>query len=134
MGMVSSIYLKMPYKKWIGDIDSELAADIMDDIFDGGNFGHKKYTERVQDSIMISKTGENHSAPVNVFLSLCKKIYIWKPFYEKHKYLLPIGFITYAVRILWQIIFNKKKVDLAGVAVNGRKRDILYKKFELFKK
>lgn len=134
MGMVSSIYLKMPYKKWIGDIDSELAADIMDDIFDGGNFGHKKYTERVQDSIMISKTGENHSAPVNVLLSLCKKIYIWKPFYEKHKYLLPIGFITYAVRILWQIIFNKKKVDLAGVAVNGRKRDILYKKFELFKK
>ena len=134
MSQTANVYLKMPYKKWMGNIDRELASDIIGDIFDGGNFGRKKRNERLQNVVMISDMGKNHSAPVTVILSLCKKIYIWKPFYESHKYLLPIGFLAYAARILRQIILKKKKIDLVEVVAKGTKRENLYKQFHFFDK
>lgn len=55
--LLSVKYLGMPEKPWAGEADAEVLAGLMDDIFTGGNFGHKD-EDRPQQIKYISNRGE----------------------------------------------------------------------------
>ena len=125
-----NIYLKIPEQKWFSEIDTQIADNLLSDIILSGNFG-KKDIKRYQEILFLSKTIKDENKLVFYAKGLINKIYSWKPFYKRHKFLLPFGIIAYVLRTLFLIIFRKKKYSFSDTHKSGKLRNDLYSK--LFK-
>lgn len=125
MSKVASIYLKMPEKEWFAEVELEFAQELLLDIFSGGNFGLKDVM-RVRESLFISATHKSKlGAYVSAYVRLVKS---WRPFYKKHKWLLPVGVVAYTFRTTFLILVGKKRINLLKARKNSVVRDKLYKK------
>lgn len=127
----ASIYLKMPSKEWFASADEALAEALLNDIFDGGNFGRKNKARGSQ-RVFINNKYEGRSVLVRFFSGVTKKIYSWCPFYQKYKLLLPIGYIVYAIRILFQTVFKGKKFNMFEIYKKGNEQYNTYSKLRFF--
>lgn len=131
LSKTSSVFLKINEKSWFSEISEELATQLLDDMIIGGNFG-KKDNERYQEVAYLTQTEKDKNILVKYFKSYVKKVGLWKPFYKKHKWLLPFGMVAYLFRTSFLLIVGKKKMDFSKMHENTTKRNDLYSEiFEL---
>ena len=125
-------YIGLDYKKWMGERE-ETAERLLEDIIAGGNFG-KKDVERLMSAKYIPDVEENKKRKTSFGQYFVYGIKMTKhmwPFFDKHKWLLPVGFVGYCIRTAYRLITKKSTLyDLS----DGNKRYDLYSELKLFKK
>ncbi len=127
-----SFYVGLDQEEWMGN-DEELAKILLEDITSGGNFGRKD-NERMNSARYLPKVqnGKKRKTQLGQYVSYGIGITpeIW-PFFKKHKWLMPVGFVCYCVRTAYRLITKKSKVyDLSE---NNKRYDV-YSKLKLFEK
>ncbi len=132
ISMSCAIYLKMPKKQWFENTDIELSENLIYDIIQSGNFGRKEAKERYQQKMFNNQKYKDKNAVSRFILTVRDNIFIWSPFYENHKWLLPIGFISYCFRILIQILFKNKRIKIFKIYSDGKKQYDTYSKLDFF--
>lgn len=130
-------YIGLPHREWIGDVSKELTADIICDIFAGGNFGNKD-TSRVQEGSMISNRGKD-GVKGSKFFQLVKvknkEAARSFPIFKKVCIFYPFGFAFLGIRYFFNVITGKRdSVDIKKISDNAEKRKNIYAQFELFEK
>lgn len=130
-------YLGAPAKEFAGDIEVDLADAIIEDVFDGGNFGRKQEGREQQIKFISNRsdnTVDNKSVLTQLFVTLNYKAKKRYKFADKHTALLPIGWLG--------IIFDYIKLSLTGKRKNNdikrhlkiaQQRKNIYSKIDLFK-
>ena len=127
----ASIYLKLPQKEWFADADETLAKNLSKEIFTSGNFGRKSETsEQEQVFYNHSETGKGKLA--RLFGGINRKIYGWCNFYQKYKIFLPVGYVAYSFRILFQMIFKSKKLNFFKIYKKGNELYDTYSNLKFF--
>lgn len=137
LAQVSIRYLGAPHRKWVGQSDPVLLEEIVEDIFDSGNFGYKD-RERINQARLMTDTetrSVGKTGPVRNFLkALARKARMEWPICRKVVFLLPFGMIYVAVRYLYRIARGRRPAIHLKAAVSGaQKRKALYQQFELYK-
>ncbi len=128
----TSKYIGLTQKEWMGN-DEELAKKLLEDIISCGNFGRKDMN-RVASQKYVPVVGNEKKKKSQLGqyfdYGLKTTCVIW-PFYKKHKWLLPIGFIGYCVRTGYRLITKKSK--MYNLKDNNKVYD-LYSQLKLFEK
>lgn len=127
----AEIYLKLPPKSWFSDEDEKLATNLAKEIFTSGNFGRKNETTG-QEQVFIDHRIAGKSKLSRFFGGATRKVYGWAPFYQKYKFLLPVGYIAYCVRISYQMLFKRKKLDLVRIVKKSNAQHDTYSKLKFF--
>ena len=120
---------------WTGD-NSELVVQMLDDIFDGGNFGCKD-EQRINQSLLIfdkEKHTVSGGSMIKQFLFSLKEIICKRaPYVRRYPVLFPFGLIHIAIRYVVRVITGKRKGIDVSVAISGAsKRREIYREFRLF--
>ena len=123
LSKAASIYLKMPEKAWFSEVGEDISEQLIVDILLGGNFGRKDI-KRYQEVFFLNKKGNNKLKSYAIGLIL--KVYSWKAFYKHHKYLLPIGLISYCFRTVFLVLFKGKKINYVQTRKSGSIRNNVY--------
>ena len=102
-----------------------------------GNFG-KKDLNRYRETKYISNRGERTVDDKNIVIqvlgTLSKKTYADYPFIEKHRALLPIGWIAEGGKYVGYLISGERKSEgTTAMLKEAAKRKDIYHKMELFK-
>lgn len=129
----AAIYLKLPEKAWFSGTDENLAKSLSKEIFTSGNFGQKNETSK-QEQVFIDHRANDKGKIGRLFGGITRKVYGWSKFYEKHKIFLPIGYVAYGLRILFQVIFGGKKVNFIKIYKKGNEQHNTYSKLKFFEK
>lgn len=138
MTAVSEKYLGIEHKQWTGnsEIDDNLLEGVIQDILNGGNFG-KKDMNRYRETKYISNRGErtvdNKSVFMQVFNTLNKKVYKNHSFINKHKVLLPAGWIAEGGKYFGLLVTGKRKSkNTSAMLKEAAKRKDIYSQMDLF--
>ena len=127
----SSLYLKMPEKDWFASVDKNLAGALLDDIFDGGNFGGKNSLRSTQ-QMLIDRDHHGRNVVVRILNGITGRVYTHFPFYKKYKFLLPIGYLAYFGKVLFKIVFCKQRYDLIKAYKKGNEQFNTYTRLNFF--
>ena len=133
LGLAASEYIGMPYKSWMGD-DRDTAAELMDDILSGGNFGRKN-KQRTYESLLISDRGKNgmktnRFVQIIISLNVITRSY-WK-IVDKLPILYPVGWVYFSARYLIRLLLGKRKLNIADTIKESERRKSFYAKLNLF--
>lgn len=135
LSYLSHLYLKIPYKEFMGKFQSKLCEDLMCDIISGGNFGRKD-KKRAEQGVAISNRGKNgvNKSSIIQFISNCNNASISQfPILKKVKILRPFGWLMLVIRRTFRVIFGKRKMpQINDILTEANKRKELYKNFHLF--
>lgn len=135
MACVSHQYLGLPYRAWMGDVDEKLCADVMQDIYDGGNFGRKD-EKRADQAILISnrgKEGVKNSSFIQLCFALNKAAKTGFPGLYKMKILRPLAWIIVCIRFGVNLLTGKRrKINVNHLIFEAEKRKAIYRQFRLF--
>ena len=138
MTAVSEKYLGIEHKQWTGasEINDKLLDGVIEDILNGGNFG-KKDMNRYRETKYISNRGErtvnNKSVFSQVFNTLNKKVYTNYRFINKHKILLPAGWIVEGSKYIGLLVTGKRKSkNTSAMLKEAAKRKDIYSQMDLF--
>lgn len=126
----------LPPREWIGNIDSGLTADLIQDIFEGGNFG-KKDTSRVQEGAMISNRGKDgvKGSKLLQLIRVKNEDAARNHSAFRNRALKPFGFAFLGIRYCFRVITGKRSaVDIKSLSDNAEKRKRIYSQFELFER
>ena len=124
-------------KAWAGQSDDILLDDIITDILNGGNFGFKdttRYSHIKYIGDRNNKTVSRKNPIFQLFDSLNAKTKSECNFVEKHKILLPIGWVATLCKYIGLVISGKRKYDNFVTINNAVKRKNIYREFNLFEK
>ncbi len=137
LSLTANEYIGLPYKEWMGSVDSDVTNGLICDIFSGGNFGRKD-NERSQQGDMISNRGKDGVAKSGLWqLIKNKNKQAAKSFsaFKKVKLLYPFGFVFMGIRYAFMVIFGKRKaVNIKNATESAQNRRKLYDQFKLFEK
>lgn len=131
MALTGCRYLGLPHKSWMGESDSKTEAALINEMLDSGTFGGND-AQRAQEDMFLRREGESRSAVGTFFAACRRKVCIWKPFYETHRLLLPIGFTAYCFRILWLLLCGKMSLQLRTAYRKGSNRTDTLESLRLF--
>ena len=129
-------YLGSPARKWLGPSDSKLLADIIDDIFDSGNFGYKN-NGRIYQARLMTDTGNRSVSNVgpiaNLFRVLKHRTCLEFPICKKVWLLLPfaMGFVSLKY-VIWIAQGKRPAIHLKDAFTGAQKRKAIYQQFELY--
>jgi hypothetical protein len=132
-------YLSCEEKIWaMEDINDELLETMMEDIFEGGNFGIKD-EQRINQAKLITNKGkgnvDNTSLIKQLINTMNEKARIGMPITKKIPLLLPIGWFYVGIRHLIRILSGKRpKIKVNEMIEGATKRKEIYKQFHLFEK
>lgn len=128
-------YLGCDKKEWVGQADDALLEDIIVDVLNGGNFGYKD-TDRYAQIKYISNRETNKpskkGAIIQAFSSINAKAKTKYTFAQKHKILLPIGWIAVVFDYFVLVLTRKRKLDNINTVKGANHRQNIYKEFKLF--
>lgn len=127
----AEIYLKLPPKPWFSDEDASLANSLAKEIFTSGNFGVKNETN-AQEQVFYKHSEQGKGKLSRIFGGITRKVYSWAPFYKRNKFLLPIGYVAYCLRIAFQMIFENKKLNFFKIVKKGNEQYETYSKLKFF--
>ena len=136
--LVSEKYLGIDRNAWAQnpDIDGEQLENLMSDILNGGNFGKKdlnRYREIKYISNQDSKTVDSKNIYSQLMTTLNQKVCSDYPTINKHKILLPIGWIAESGKYLGLLLTGKRKSKNTSAMLNEAvKRKEIYSQMELF--
>ena len=138
MTQFCTAYLGCPEQVWAGQPEEALLNDLKNDVFEGGNFGHKDSSRSDEAKFITSrkKGGVNDDSDTKQAVLSANEIVRkhWK-FADKFPVVYPVGWAffggRYAVRAL---LGKRKKIDLGELAEGAEKRKEIYRGLELFEK
>lgn len=126
----ASIYIKLPEKEWFSNADKELAAALICDILDGGNFGRKSTTRNMQK--IVSANGDK-SKMVRLLQGLNSWIYTKYPICSKYKILLPMFYVLHSFKIFFKVVFKRSEYKFSEVFKKGEEQYNMYEKFGFYR-
>lgn len=132
-------HLGAPKKEWAQNMrfDESITDELILDILSGGNFG-KKDINRYREIKYIQNRGErtvdNKNLFAQLFSTLNKKVYSEHRFINRHRFLLPAGWVAEGAKYTGLLITGKRKNrGTADMLKEASKRKEIYSSFELFK-
>lgn len=131
-------YLGCPEQSWSGSVDGKLLEDLKDDIFAGGNFGHKDLKRADEAKFITSRKqgGVNSGSYLKQTLLSANEIVRkhWSVA-GKMPVIYPIGWMFFGIRYLFRAAAGKRdKVKVKALIEGAEKRIELYKGLKLFEK
>ncbi len=132
------MYLGCSEKKWAGKLEADLLEALKDDIFAGGNFGHKDLKRSDEAKFITSrkKGGVNDDSNLKQVILSANEIVRrhWKVA-EKIPLIYPFGWIFFGGRYALRVILGKReKKNIDEIIVGAEKRKKIYKKLNLYQK
>ena len=129
-------FLGLKPQLWAGKIDKKLLYDLRDDIFAGGNFGHKDLSRADEAKFITSrkKGGVNNDSNFKQAVLSANEIVRkhWK-FADKVPAIYPAGWAFFGGRYAIRLIVGKRaKVNVNKLIKGAEKRKEIYYTLELF--
>lgn len=136
MTQFCTAYLGLKPQTWVGNIDKKLLYDLRDDIFAGGNFGHKDLSRADEAKFITSrkKGGVNNDSSFKQAVLSANEIVRkhWK-FADKVPAIYPAGWFFFGGRYAIRSITGKRdKVNVKSLVKGAEKRKEIYKSLQLF--
>ena len=136
-------YLSAPERSWAAEaiennsLTSEQLERLMEDILASGNFG-KKDANRYREIKYISDRGKHIVSSDSIirqgFKTMNSKVYADYRMIERHRILLPFGYIAEGVRYIGLLLTGKRKSSgTREMLKEAAERKSLYASLELFK-
>ena len=132
-------YLGAPKRSWSHnpEIDDDLLERVIKDVLKGGNFGHKD-DNRQRELKYLTDRDEGKLGDKGIFsqavASLNSKVYTDHSFIDKHRFLLPFGWIAEGGKYIGLLITGKRKNSgTADMLREAAERKDIYSKMDLFK-
>lgn len=133
---LSVVYLGSTPQPWMGEIDKDLLNKLMHDIFEGGNFGHKKLQRSDEAKFITNRkkgTVNNDSVFKQSILSANEIVRRHWNFVDKVPFLLPFGWIFFGSRYLFRFCIGKRpKIEVNKLIDGANDRKEIYRQFHLF--
>lgn len=131
-----ALYLGATYCSWMGKIEKELLQDLNEDIFAGGNFGHKDLKRADEAKFITSrkKGGVNNDSNVKQALLSANEIVRrhWR-FADKVPIVYPAGWMFFGGRYAIRAAIGKReKVKVSTLVKGAEKRKKIYSCINLF--
>ena len=138
MTQFCNVYLGLPQQEWAGISEVQLLTQLKDDIFAGGNFGHKDLFRANEAKFITSrkKGGVNNDSNLKQAVLSANEIVRrhWK-FADKVPIVYPAGWAFFGGRYAIRSIVGKRdRVNVSALVKGAEKRKELYKEFKLFRK
>ena len=128
---ISATYLKISCPDWAKDEDEELCAELLSDMFIGGNFGRKD-NERARSGALIAQKGEKKRGPIaTLAYSLHKSILLRYPIVKKVWILYPFVYAWKVIRNVFLMLIGKR-VSIGKMKPQAEKRQRIYDKLQVF--
>jgi hypothetical protein len=120
------------YKYFLNkDIENETADELMELVFEKGNFGVKEEKVDYTDVILAS----DKCFIVKYFTYFKKRALLTWPITVKHKFLSNFGIVYIPLRYIFRRIFGKKeKIDLKKVKSVSSETNYVYSQLHIFEK
>ena len=130
------LYLGATYHPWMGKLEKELLRDLMDDVFAGGNFGHKDLSRADEAKFITSRKqgGVNRDSNIKQAVLSANEIVRrhWKVA-GKVPVIYPAGWAFFGGRYAIRTIRGKReKVNFGELVKGAEKRKEIYKGLKLF--
>ena len=136
MTQFCTAYLGLSQQAWAGEVDKQLLSDLKDDVFAGGNFGHKDLTRADEAKFITSRkkgTVNNDSAVKQAILSANEIVRKHWKFAEKVPVVYPFGWAFFGGRYVIKTAIGKRnKVKVKALVEGAEKRKDIYIRLELF--
>lgn len=128
---ISATYLKISCPDWAKAEDEGLCAELLSDMFIGGNFGRKD-NERARSGALIAQKGEKKRGPIaTLAYSLHKSILLRYPIVKKVWILYPFLYAWKVIRNLCLMLIGKR-VSIGKMKPQAEKRQRIYDKLQVF--
>lgn len=129
-------YLGCPQIPFAEDVDKDLLSALKNDIFEGGNFGHKDLNRADEAKFITSRKDGGVSKKSNFMQAVISANEIvrrhWK-FADKCPLVYPFGWLFFGARYGVRTIFKKREKKNINALIKGAdKRKEIYKEIELF--
>ena len=129
-------YLGLPQKEWAGIAEKQLLSKLKDDIFAGGNFGHKDLKRADEAKFITSrkKGGVNNDSNLKQAVLSANEIVRrhWK-FADKVPLVYPAGWAFFGGRYAIRSIAGKRdRLKVSALVKGADKRKEIYKSLKLF--
>ena len=136
MTQFCTAYLGLKPQTWAGNIDKKLLFDLKNDVFAGGNFGHKDLSRADEAKFITSrkKGGVNNDSNVKQAVLSANEIVRkhWK-FADKVPVVYPAGWMFFGGRYAIRSIVGKRdRVKVSTLVKGAEKRKEIYKSLQLF--
>lgn len=129
-------YLGLSSQAWAGEVDKKLLSDLKDDVFAGGNFGHKDLSRADEAKFITSRkkgTVNNDSAIKQAVLSANEIVRKHWRFADKVPVVYPVGWVFFGGRYAVKTAFGKRdKVKVRALVEGAEKRKNIYQSLRLF--
>lgn len=128
---ISATYLKISCPDWAKAEDEGLCAELLSDMFIGGNFGRKD-NERARSGALIAQKGEKKRGPIaTLAYSLHKSILLRYPIVKKVWILYPFLYAWKVIRNVFLMLIGKR-VSIGKMKPQAEKRQRIYDKLQVF--
>ena len=121
---------------WAGEIDKKLLCDLKNDVFAGGNFGHKDLSRADEAKFITSRkkgTVNNDSAIKQAVLSANEIVRKHWRFADKVPIVYPFGWVFFGGRYAIKTAIGKRdKVKVKALVEGAEKRKEIYWRLGLF--
>lgn len=136
MTQFCTVFLGLKPQAWTGNVDNKLLYALKNDIFAGGNFGHKDLSRADEAKFITSrkKGGVNNDSNVKQAVLSANEIVRkhWK-FADKVPVVYPAGWAFFGGRYAIRLIVGKRaKVNVNELIKGAEKRKEIYYSLELF--
>ena len=136
MTQFCTAYLGLSPQDWVGEIDKKLLHDLKNDVFAGGNFGHKDLSRADEAKFITSRkkgTVNNDSALKQAVLSANEIVRKHWKFAGKMPVVYPVGWFFFGGRYAIKAAAGKRdKVKVKALVEGAEKRKGIYKSLRLF--
>lgn len=129
------LYLGADYNYWMGKLELDCLEKLKEDVFLGGNFGHKDLSRADESKFITSQKGgiSNISNIKQFFVSsndIVRKH--WRKV-SKVPIIYPVGWVFFGGRYALRVMVGKrKKINFHKLTQGAKKRKELYNHFALF--
>ena len=136
MTQFSTAYLGLSPQAWAGEVDKQLLSDLKDDVFAGGNFGHKDLTRADEAKFITSRkkgTVNNDSSIKQAVLSANEIVRKHWKFAEMVPVVYPFGWAFFGGRYAIKAATGKRnKIKVKTLVDGAEKRKEVYQGLRLF--
>ena len=130
-------YLGADKRQWAGKAQDGFIDEIVADIMNGGNFGHRQ-TDRYRQVKYISDRENQKISKRGTFSQILSnlnaKAKTEYSFTKKCRLLLPIGWLCVVFKYMFLVLTHKRRFDNINTINAAKYRKNLYNEFELFQK
>ena len=136
MTQFCTTYLGLPQQEWAGIAEKQLLAELKDDVFASGNFGHKDLSRADEAKFITSrkKGGVNNDSNLKQAVLSANEIVRrhWK-FADKVPLVYPAGWAFFGGRYAIRSIAGKRdRLKVSALVKGADKRKEIYKSLKLF--